>query len=298
MNTTTLRQIIKEAITDRLKMIDEAGDKAAINAKIAKIEEDIQEAQQIMSAIPENISHYAAPEIVSDLKEDLQNSIDELEAKKQELQDSLTSMDKPVKAEKPAKAKAKTEEKPAKKKAKELSEAGNSNKIEWISSDFSPIEGIKIKKGDKGEIVKQDTGNQYLVKFNNHRFYAQKAKNFKELNEAVFSSTDVNAILKAAKAALESGKTVTVDGRAISKVVPAAGAFFPADGSPSLRIKNYLGNMSAIEIDGKPAELKPYEPKKDAPSTHIPTDAEKAAYNDRFGPNGGVQTAFGKYTGD
>ena len=77
MNTTTLRQIIKEAITDRLKMIDEAGDKAAINAKIAKIEEDIQEAQQIMSAIPENISHYAAPEIVSDLKEDLQNSIDE-----------------------------------------------------------------------------------------------------------------------------------------------------------------------------------------------------------------------------
>ena len=224
MNTTTLRQIIKEAITDRLKMIDEAGDKAAINAKIAKIEEDIQEAQQIMSAIPENISHYAAPEIVSDLKEDLQNSIDELEAKKQELQDSLTSMDKPVKAEKPAKA--------------------------------------------------------------------------KELNEDVFSSTDVNAILKAAKAALEAGKTVTVDGRAISKVVPPAGAFFPADGSPSLRIKNYLGNMSAIEIDGKPAELKPYEPKKDAPSTHVPTDAEKAAYNDRFGPNGGYDTAFGRYTGD
>ena len=237
MNTTTLRQIIKEAITDRLKMIDEAGDKAAINAKIAKIEEDIQEAQQIMSAIPENISHYAAPEIVSDLKEDLQNSIDELEAKKQELQDSLTSMDKPVKAEKPAKAKAKTEEKSAKKKSKEL-------------------------------------------------------------NEDVFSSTDVNAILKAAKAALEAGKTVTVDGRAISKVVPPAGAFFPADGSPSLRIKNYLGNMSAIEIDGKPAELKPYEPKKDAPSTHVPTDAEKAAYNDRFGPNGGYDTAFGRYTGD
>jgi hypothetical protein len=79
---------------------------------------------------------------------------------------------------------------------------------------------------------------------------------------------------------------------------PPAGAFFPADGSPSLRIKNYLGNMSAIEIDGKPAELKPYEPKKDAPSTHIPTDAEKAAYNDRFGPNGGYDTAFGRYTGD
>ena len=97
MNNTQLRQLIKEAITDRLKMIDEAGDKAAINAKIAKIEEDIKEAHDIMNSIPENISHYAAPEIVSDLKDDLQNSIDELETKKKDLQDSLTAMDKPVK---------------------------------------------------------------------------------------------------------------------------------------------------------------------------------------------------------
>ncbi len=241
MNTTTLRQIIKEAIVDRLKMIDEAGDKAAINAKIAKIEEDIREAHEIMNAIPENISHYAAPEIVSDLKEDLQNSISELEAKKQELQDSLTSMDKPVKADKPAKAKKATKKEEPKKKAKELS-------------------------------------------------------------EVVYSSGDVNVILRAAKAALESGKTVTVDGRAISKVVPAAGAFFPADGSPSLRIKNYIGNISAIEIDGVPAELKPMEDKPTVPQVDKRTPEEKAkaqaAFDDRYGPNGGVQTAFGKYTGD
>ena len=76
-----------------------------------------------------------------------------------------------------------------------------------------------------------------------------------------------------AKAAIEAGKTVTVDGKAISKVVPAAGAFMPADGSPSLRIKNYLGNIGAIKIDGKPADLKPYEPKH-TPSTHVPTDKE------------------------
>lgn len=114
MNTTQVRQLIKEAITDRLKMIDEAGDKAAINAKIAKIEEDIHEAHEIMSAIPENISHYAAPEIVSDLKDDLQNSIDELEAKKKELQDSLTAMDKPVKeAKKKPSAGAAKKAKPA-----------------------------------------------------------------------------------------------------------------------------------------------------------------------------------------
>lgn len=63
-----------------------------------------------------------------------------------------------------------------------LEEAKKSNEIEWISSDFSPIKGIKVKKGDKGEIVNHDTGNQYLVKFNNHRFYAN-AKDFKEGKE-------------------------------------------------------------------------------------------------------------------
>jgi len=64
----------------------------------------------------------------------------------------------------------------------QVEEAKKSNEIEWISSDFSPIEGIKVKKGDKGEVVNHDTGDQYLVKFNNHRFYAN-AKDFKELKE-------------------------------------------------------------------------------------------------------------------
>ena len=62
-----------------------------------------------------------------------------------------------------------------------LMESMLSEGIEWISSDFSPIKGVKIKKGDKGEIVHQDTGDQYLVKFNNHRFYAHKNKQFKEV---------------------------------------------------------------------------------------------------------------------
>jgi hypothetical protein len=57
--------------------------------------------------------------------------------------------------------------------------------------------------------------------------------------------------------------------------------------------------MKAIVIDGTPAaELKPYDfTDKSQPSVE-PTDAEKAAWNDRYGPGGGVQTAFGKYTGD
>jgi flagellar biosynthesis chaperone FliJ len=125
-------------------------------------------------------------------------------------------------------------------------------------------------------------------------------KKSKELSEAVFSGSEVSAALKAAKAAVEAGKEVTVDGIKIGKVVPAAGAFIPADGSkPYPRIKDYYGNMSAIVIDGVPAaELKPFD-LTDKPQPSVkPTDAEIAAYMDRYGPGGGYDTAFGRYTGD
>jgi flagellar biosynthesis chaperone FliJ len=125
-------------------------------------------------------------------------------------------------------------------------------------------------------------------------------KKSKELNEEVFSGSDVNAVLKAARAAVEAGKEVTVDGVKIGKVVPAAGAFIPADGSkPYPRIRDYYDNMSAIVIDGVPAaELKPFDLTDKPQPSVAPTDAEKAAYMDRFGPGGGVDTAFGRYTGD
>ncbi len=110
MNTTQLRQIIKEAIGERLRMIDEAGDKAAISAKIAKIEEDIKEANDIKSAIPTNINQYVDSEIIGDLMDDMDNSIAELEAKKKELEEQLKAMDKPVKERKMTKSeKAKKE---------------------------------------------------------------------------------------------------------------------------------------------------------------------------------------------
>jgi len=122
------------------------------------------------------------------------------------------------------------------------------------------------------------------------------------INEASFSSTDVNAILKAAKTAVEAGKEVTVDGIKIGKVVPAAGAFIPADGSkPYPRIRDYYDNIGAIVIDGVPAELKPYEPKYEPkPDTRTPEEKAKAqaAFDDRYGPGGGYDTAFGRYTGD
>ena len=69
----------------------------------------------------------------------------------------------------------------------------------------------------------------------------------------VISSRDVTDLLNSAKAAVEAGKEVTVDGVKISRVVPGAGSFITADGSPSLKIKNYLSTPEKIVIDGVPA---------------------------------------------
>ena len=122
----------------------------------------------------------------------------------------------------------------------------------------------------------------------------------KQLNEAAFSSTDVNAILKAARTAVETGKTVTVDGKEISKVVPGLGRFIPADGSPSLKIMDYVGNPEKIMIDGVPASLEPMKPEEPRPDTRTPEEKAKgqADFNARYGPGGGYQTAAGFYTGD
>jgi hypothetical protein len=125
-------------------------------------------------------------------------------------------------------------------------------------------------------------------------------KKAKKLDEASFSSTDVNAILKAARAAVEAGKEVTVDGIKIGKVVSGLGRFIPADGSPSIRIMDYVGEPEKIVIDGVPATLKPMEPSKPQPDTRTPEEraAQQRAFDDRYGPGGGVDTAFGRYTGD
>jgi len=121
------------------------------------------------------------------------------------------------------------------------------------------------------------------------------------INEAAFSSTDVNAILKTAKAAIEAGKKVTVDGIEIAKVIPGAGAFVRADGGPTFRMMQLVGEPERIVIDGQPATLSPYEPKYE-PQVDKRTPEEKAKaqrdFDDRYGPNGGYQTAFGRYTGD
>jgi hypothetical protein len=180
------------------------------------------------------------------------------------------------------------------------------NKIKELMGliEKAPKEKKDAKKADKKDTPKAEKEEPKEEK-EAPKKAAPKAddskKKSKELKEAAFSSTDVNAILKAARAAVEAGKEVTVDGIKIGKVVPGLGRFIPANGSPSIKIMDYVTTPEKIIIDGVPANLKPYEPKNEPkPDTRTPEEKAKAqaAFDDRYGPNGGVQTAFGKYTGD
>ena len=157
----------------------------------------------------------------------------------------------------------------------------------------------KEKKADKKAPAKKDDKKAEKKEEPKAKADDSKKKS-KKLDEAAFSSNDVSAILKAARAAVEAGKEVTVDGIKIGKVVPGLGRFIPADGSQSLRIMDYVGTPEKIVIDGVPAELKPMEPSKPQPDTRTPEEKAKAqaAFDDRYGPGGGVDTAFGRYTGD
>jgi hypothetical protein len=157
------------------------------------------------------------------------------------------------------------------------------------------------KKDDKKVPAKKDDKKEEPKKAEKKEEpKADDKKKSKELKEAAFSSTDVNAILKAARTAVEAGKEVTVDGVKIGKVVPGLGRLIPADGSQSLKIMDYVGTPEKIVIDGVPATLKPMEPSKPQPDTRTPEEKAKAqaAFNDRYGPGGGYDTAFGRYTGD
>lgn len=106
-----VKQLIKEAIADRIKMIDEAGDIAALEAKIRKVEEDIKDAMSVKSALTsmDGLKYYVSSEIISDIMDDMEASIKELHAKKKDLEDQKKTMAKNTKG--PKKSEEKEEKK-------------------------------------------------------------------------------------------------------------------------------------------------------------------------------------------
>ena len=102
LNSNLVKQLIKEAIADRIKMIDEAGDIAALEAKVNKVEEDIRDAMSVKTALAsmEGLKYYVSPEIISDMMDDMEVSIKELQTKKKDLEDQKKAMAKNTKGPK------------------------------------------------------------------------------------------------------------------------------------------------------------------------------------------------------
>lgn len=102
LNSNLVKQLIKEAIADRIKMIDEAGDIAALEAKIKKVDEDIKDAMVVKSSLTsmEGLKYYVSPEIISDMMDDMETSIKELHTKKKDLEDQKKAMAKNTKGPK------------------------------------------------------------------------------------------------------------------------------------------------------------------------------------------------------
>lgn len=113
MRQSELKKLIKEAIADRIKMIDEAGDIAALEAKIKKVDEDIKDAMSVKTALTsmDGLKYYVSPEIIGDMMDDMEASIKELQTKKKDLEDQKKTMDKNSKG-------------PKKSEKKDLDEAG------------------------------------------------------------------------------------------------------------------------------------------------------------------------------
>jgi hypothetical protein len=112
LNSNLVKKLIKEAIADRIKMIDEAGDIAALEAKINKVEEDIKDAMEVKTAVTNmaGLKYYVSPEIIGDMMDDMEVSIKELQAKKKDLEDQKKAMAKNTKGPKKSEKKEDKEE--------------------------------------------------------------------------------------------------------------------------------------------------------------------------------------------
>jgi hypothetical protein len=112
------------------------------------------------------------------------------------------------------------------------------------------------------------------------------------LDESSFSS--VGAMLKAARAAILAGETVTADGMVVSQVIIPLGKFKLVNGTTLS-----FTDAEEIAINGEPIELELSEPKPYVDTrTQDQKDYDAAKFQSRFGPGGGYQTSRGFYTGD
>jgi predicted phage tail protein len=93
---TKLRDLVKkmiaEAVSHRIQSIDEAGDVAANEAKITRLDEELKKASKIAELLEKvNLQHYIGEKLYSKVKEEMAKSIQEYEDAKMQLEEKKSS---------------------------------------------------------------------------------------------------------------------------------------------------------------------------------------------------------------
>jgi hypothetical protein len=100
--TTKLRDLIKkmiaESVSPRIRAIDEAGDTAANEAKITRLDEELKKASKIAEVLEKvNLEHYIGEKLYSKVKEEMAKSIQEYEDAKMQLEEKKSSKETSMK---------------------------------------------------------------------------------------------------------------------------------------------------------------------------------------------------------
>ena len=109
-----VKQMIAEAVSHRIAQIDEAGDIAANEAKMARIQQEADKAGKVKGLMEKiNLSHYLGEKLYAKVMEEMDKSINEYEGARLELEEKMSGGDKKDKKKggKPAKKADKADKK-------------------------------------------------------------------------------------------------------------------------------------------------------------------------------------------
>ena len=112
-----VKQMIAEAVSHRIAQIDEAGDIAANEAKMARIEQEAKKANSIKELMEKvNLSYYLGEKLYSKVMEEMDKSINEYESAGFELEERMSGgKDADKKGKKKSAKSDKKDEKPEEK---------------------------------------------------------------------------------------------------------------------------------------------------------------------------------------
>jgi hypothetical protein len=112
-----VKSMIAEAVSHRIAQIDEAGDIAANEAKMARIEQEAKKADSIKKLMEKiNLSHYIGEKLAAKVMEEMDKSIQEYEGARLELEEKMSGgKDADKKGKKKSAKSDKKDEKPEEK---------------------------------------------------------------------------------------------------------------------------------------------------------------------------------------